>query len=260
MALRCAATLFAASLCILIANQSWAVSMQPARIGEHENSLAKRIKFPDVEGDFTVFLRCEAKILPAGNVEELGCYSDEKIDEAFYRAVKLAESNASVTPATVDGKKVSILMLFTVVFKQQDDTRIIAVVPNHGTNAQELGMSYIAPQRYGRGMQYRPRSNLGLLWIDAEMSAAGEPSEIKYLDTKWTNKEAERYAKSYINDCTFIPGHLNGEPTSMRFVKPIFGYRNGFMWDIDNTRCRDSAISCDETSGTTGRARFVFDD
>ena len=260
MNLRCTATLLATSLCVLCATHSWAATMQPARIGEHENSLAKQINFPEVDGDFTVFVRCEAKILLAGNIEELGCYSNAKIDDAFYRAVKLAESNASVTPATVDGKNVSILMLFSVVFKQQDGTRMIAVIPNHGTNAQELGMSYIAPQRYGRSIQYNPRSDLGLLWIDAEMSAEGQPSEIKYLDTKWTNKEAKRYAKSYINDCTFIPGHLNGEATSMRFVKPIFGYRNGFMWDTESSRCRDSAISCDETSGATGRPRFVFDD
>lgn len=234
--------------------------MQPASIGEHEDSLAKRIKFPEVPGNYTRYVRCEAKVLPRGSIEQAGCYHDEKIDDLFYRAIAAGANGASVIPAEVDGERVSLLMLFSVIFRQQDGQQIIAVVPNHGTNAKELGISYIAPQRYGRNIQYDPRTEIGLLWIDAQMSVQGEASNIKYLETKFTNKEAERYAKSYINDCTFIPGHLDGVATQMRFVKPIFGYRNGFMWDRDLSKCRDSSLTCDELSQTTGRPRFVFDD
>ena len=92
------------------------------------------------------------------------------------------------------------------------------------------------------------------------MTAAGNARDIKYLDTEWTNRETKRYARSYINDGLFIPGHLNGEPTTMRFVKPIFGHRNGFMWLKDDGKCGNSTLSCDEVSSTTGRPRFVFDD
>ena len=260
MVLRQGITLLGTVLCALIVTHSWAASMQPARIGEHEASLAKRIKFPEVEGNYTVFLRCEAKVLPAGKVEQTGCYSEPDIDPAFYRAVNIASTTASVTPATVGGENVNVLMLFSVIFRQQEGQRVIAVVPNHGTNAKEFGMSYISPQRYGRSVSYNPRTELGLLWIDADMSADGKAKDITYLKTEWTNKESERYAKSYINEGMFIPGHLNGAATTMRFVKPIFGYRNGFMWENDISRCGDSTVSCDEASNSTGKPRFVFDD
>ena len=239
---------------------AWSAVTQPARIGEHANSLANRIEFPSVDGDFTIFVRCEAKVFPAGNIDEIGCYSEGDLDPAFYRAVTIAGASASVLPASVNGETVSILMLFSVIFRQQGDTQTITVVPNHGTNAKTLGLSYIAPQRYGRGIRYTPRTELGLLWIDAVMSAQGKASKIKYLKTQWTSKETRRYAKSYINDNTFIAGHLNGTATKMRFVKPIFGYRNGFMWNRDTSRCKASTISCDEVSNITGKPRFAFDD
>lgn len=260
MGLRRGVTVLGLILCALLATHSWAATMQPARIGEHETSLAKRIKFPEVDGDFTIFVRCEAKVLLAGKIEQIGCYNEPDIDPAFYRAVNVASTSASVTPATVDGENVNVLMLFSVIFRQQDGQRVIAVVPNHGTNAKELGMSYISPQRYGRSVSYRPRTELGLLWVDAEMSANGKAKNITYIKTEWTNKETQRYAKSYINEGMFIPGHLNGEATTMRFVKPIFGYRNGFMWEQDSSRCGDSLMSCTETSNATGKPRFVFDD
>ena len=235
-------------------------NMQPAMIGNHEDSLANRIKFPNVEGNNTWFVRCEAKVLPAGSVEEVGCYSDDKVPEAFARAVSLGANNATMTPAIVDGENVSVLALFSVVFKQQDGQRVVAVVPNHGTNAKALGMNYIAPQRYGRGNRYHPRGEVGLLWIDAKMGADGKASDISYIRTKWSNKEGERYAKRYIKDNTFIPGHQNGEPTEMRFVKPIYGYRNGFLVDVGASKCGDSTLQCDEVSNATGKPRFVFDD
>ncbi len=243
-----------------VAGTASAADMLPARIGEHDTSLANTIKFPDVDGDFTLYLRCEAKVLPAGSINELGCYSDEKIDLPFYRAVNLAAENATVTPASVDGENVGVLMLFSVIFRQQGDERVIAVVPNHGTNARSIGLSYVAPQRYGRTSMYTPRTELGLLWIDAEMTASGKARDIKYLDTEWTNTETKRYARSYIKDGMFIPGFLDGEATTMRFVKPIFGHRNGFMWLKDDSKCGNSTLSCDERSSRTGKPRYVFDD
>ena len=245
---------------LTIAAQAGAANMQPARIGEHDTSLARTIKFPAVPGDFTLYLRCEAKVLPGGSIDELGCYSDEKIDMLFYRAVDLAATNATVTPASVDGENVGVLMLFSVIFRQQGEDHVVAVVPNHGTNARDIGLSYVAPQRYGRTSMYTPRTELGLLWIDAEMTAGGKARDIKYLDTEWTNKETKRYAKSYIKDGLFIPGFLDGEATTMRFVKPIFGHRNGFMWLKDDSKCGNSTLSCDERSSRTGKPRYVFDD
>ncbi|MEM7101360.1 MAG: hypothetical protein AAF541_24125 [Pseudomonadota bacterium] len=234
--------------------------MTPAKIGEHETSLAKTIGFPNVPGNYTTYVRCEAKVMPGGTIDEIGCYGDAEVDPAFFRAVHMGAKSATVTPATVAGNNVNVLMLLTVLFRQQDDQRIIAVIPNHGTNAKEMGMSYIAPQKYGRANQYAPRSEIGLLWVDTKMTAAGKATDTKYLETDFSTKETERYAKRYINDNTFIPGYLNGEATPMRFVKPIFGYRNGFMWDVDASKCRDSAIACDERSNATGKPRYVFDD
>ena len=167
---------------------------------------------------------------------------------------------ATVTPAIAEGEAVSILMLFTVIFSQQNNSQVVHVLPHHGTNIKTLGMDYIAPQKYGRSNQYHPRTELGLLWIDTVMDVNGEPGKVSYIKTEHTNAETRRYAKRYIQDNTFIPGHMNGKPTAMRFVKPIYGYRNGFTWDNQADKCGSSALSCDEFSHATGKPRFVFDD
>jgi hypothetical protein len=238
-----------------------ATSFTPARIGNHNESLAKMISFPDgVDGNVSVFLRCEAKVYPGGTIDEAGCYGDESTDPLFFRAVNLGSESASMMPATVDGEQVPVLALFTVMFKQQNGERLVAVIPNHGTNVKSLGLNYIAPQRFGRGNVYQPRTDLGLLWLDAIVSDQGKPSGVEYIDTEWTNRETERYAQSYIKDNRFIPGFLDGVPTSMRFVKPIFGYKNGFMVHPIDSKCQFTEISCDESSGATGKPRFAFDD
>ncbi len=249
------------SICLISAYTAVQAEFTPARIGSHETSLAKRISFPkEISGDLSTFVRCEAKVLPAGTIDEVGCYGDENIDRAFYRAVNLGSHGASMTPASVDGEAVPVLALFTVLFRQEGDQRVVAVIPNHGTNAKEYGLNYVAPQRWGRRNQFVPRMDLGLLWVDALMTTAGKASKIKYLETEWTNRETRRFAKSYIENNNFIPGFVNDAPTEMRFVKPIFGYKNGFMIHKESSFCYDSLIDCDETSGTTGRPRFVFDD
>ncbi len=232
----------------------------PARLGDHDTSLVKRIRFPDVSGNFTLYVRCEAKVAPGGNINEIGCYDEERKDAAFYRAVHLAANNATVIPARVDGEPTNVLMLFSVIFRQQGTQRTIAVLPNHGTNAKTFGLDYIAPQKYGYTIQYYPRAELGLLWLDGNMDAQGELSAVNYLKTEWDTAETRRYARKYVEQARFIPGHVNGQPQSMRFVKPIFGYKNGFMWDKGDTFCRDSIINCDEKSNRTGRTRYVFDD
>lgn len=237
-----------------------AADYQPAMIGDHDNALANKITFPDVPGDFTVFVRCEAKVMPQGAVDEVACYSDPNVDEAFFRAVHLGAKMASFAPAKVDGERVPVLALFSVVFKQEGENRVMAVIPNHGTNAKSLGMNYIAPQKYNRNNNFLPRGELGLVWVDATMTPAGKLKSVSYVETDWSNRETKRYAKHYVKDNTFIPGFANGQPVEMRFLKPIYGYRNGFTYAGVDNRCRDTLISCDEISSTTGRPRFVFDD
>ena len=86
-----------------------ATSFTPARIGNHNESLAKTISFPDgVDGDVSVFLRCEAKVYPGGTIDEAGCYGDESTDPSFFRAVNLGSESASMTPATVNGEQVPV--------------------------------------------------------------------------------------------------------------------------------------------------------
>ena len=235
-----------------------AAEYRSARIGSHDTSLAKQIRFPDTGGDVRLFVRCEARVGPTGAVVETGCYSDPKIDEDYYRAVSEGAQGATMEPAMVDGDTVTANVLYAVLFRSQDGQRSVAVVPNHGTNAQEFGLNYTAPQRYGAN-RHSPRSEVGLLWIDAQMGVNGKAQDITLIKTKWSTREASRYAKMYLKNNRFIPGTVQGEPQSMRFVRPVFGYRNGFMWDQDNSRCLDSSVQCDEVS-RSGGSRFVFDD
>ncbi len=126
-----------------------ALDVQPTRIGQHDKSLAKLIQFPDLPGEHKLFLRCEANVLPAGTIHEVGCYSDPNVDLEFYRAVSAAAADATMIPATVGGRAVPTNVLFAVMFRAEQDSKVVAVVPNHGSNAQAHGLQYTAPQRYG---------------------------------------------------------------------------------------------------------------
>ena len=245
---------------LISVTSAWATKMQPAQLGNQGTSLVNQIKFPKIEGDFTVFVRCEAKVLPQGHIDDIDCYTEKEVRAEFYRAIHLAAGKATVLPAKVDGENVNVLMLFTAVFRQQAGAQTLAVVPNHGTNAKDLGISYVAPQKFGYTIQYWPRTELGLLWVDGQMDTDGNLTHVEFLETQSSNTETRRYARAYAEHARCIPGWLNGQPTAMRFVKPIYGYRNGFAWDKGDSFCRDSIISCDETSRRTGRPKYLFDD
>ena len=250
--------LVAVVLCLAAAAVQGA-ELTPARIGDHDTSIARLIEHPDVPGDHTLYLRCEAKVMLGGAVREAGCYDDADVPDAFFEAVERAALRATFVPAEANGERVNALVLFTVLFRSQDGHRVTAVIPNHGTNAKAFGVNYIAPQRYGSN-RFNPRADIGLLWADAQMDETGKPSGLKLVDTAWTTRETRRYARRYINGNDFIPGFVNGEPTAMRFLKPIFGYRNGFMRMRDDSKCRSSTIDCREVSSSSGENRYVFDD
>ena len=250
--------LSAVGLC-LTAAAAFSADVVPARIGSHDTSLGQLIEHPDVAGDHTLYLRCEAKVMLGGAVREAGCYDDGEVPDAFFEAVERAALRATFVPAEVDGERVNALVLFTVLFRSQDGQRVTAVIPNHGTNAKAFGVNYIAPQRYGSN-RFNPRADIGLLWVEAQMDETGKARDLKLVDTAWTTRETRRYARRYINGNDFIPGFVNGEPTAMRFIKPIFGYRNGFMRMRDDSKCRSSTIDCREVSSSSGENRYVFDD
>ena len=251
-------SLIALLLGAVTSQAAFAVSFQPARIGNQETSLANLIGFPDIPGDYTLYVRCEVRVGPAGGIFEIGCYSDPDVDSRFYRAFSLSAESATLLPASVDGENVSSLVMVTVVFRSRGGERVKAVIPNHGTNAKELGLNYIAPQRYGNN-RYEPRSEIGLVWADASIDVNGQVHALEFVETKWSNREAKRYGTEYMEGNRFMPGFVDGEPYAMRFVKPIFGFRNGFMWMDDDSKCRSSSINCEEYS-RSGRSRYVFDD
>ena len=255
---RASSGLAVVALCLTTAAVHGA-ELTPARIGNHDASIARLIEHPDVLGDHTLYLRCEAKVMLGGAIREVGCYDDAEVPDAFFEAVERVAGRATFMPAEADGEKVNALVLFTVLFRSQDGQRVTAVIPNHGTNAKAFGVNYIAPQRYGSN-RFNPRADIGLLWADAQMDETGRARDLKLVDTAWTTRETRRYARRYINGNDFIPGFVDGEPTAMRFLKPIFGFRNGFMWMRDDSKCRSSTIDCREVSSSSGENRYVFDD
>ena len=237
----------------------YAASFEPAQIGTHDFSLANRIKMPRVKGDFTVFVRCEAEVGASGKIRRNGCYDDADVDDKFFKAVELAANRARFVPARVDGEPVKVLALYSVVFRRQGDVDRVGVIPNHGTNAQDFGINYVAPQRYGtpskvRGIDYRDlsgagddpdglRTRTGLQWVEAEIDGRGRCRSATVIRTAQSSKGGMRMAKRVVDSGPYIPGFVNSQPVAMRYIEPFYDERGGFLW-YDKTKCRADAMTC----------------
>lgn len=245
--------------CALSGPRVHAASFQPAMIGDHDFSLAQRVKMPKVKGDFTVFVRCEAEVGATGNIRTNGCYNDADVSGKFFKAVELASNRARFVPASVEGERVNVVALYTVVFRQKDGSQHVAVIPNHGTNAQQFGINYVAPQRYGRppkirGLDLRNydgggddkdglRTRTGLQWVEAQIDELGRCTEAEVIRTSRSSRGGSRMAKRVVDEGPFIPGFVNGQPQAMRYIEPFYGESDGFLW-FDKTKCRADNMGC----------------
>ena len=196
-----------------------------ARFVSGEHALQNLIRFPEVEGSFSLTLYCAGRALPDGKVIRNTCYARDRDSNAgvFESAVAAAIEKARLTPAKINGKTLSVDLYYRVVFEQREQVKLVRTYPNWGVDSDSFGQLYQAPQKqhwldYPSGCTYE--SALVAMTIDESGSPSSEPV-IRFAEGSMVPEICEfwllrRYAQS-----RFIPGRHSGHPVSATLVDVI---------------------------------------
>ena len=131
---------------IRLASADGSPTFTPARFGSGEKSLQKKIKFPDVDGDFSVLVRCRGWVGKRGHMRHQTCFTPGESQAVFATAIRSAFRNAKMVPAQVEGKKEWVYIKYLVRFTKAGDNRYIRIFPNWGEDYSNYGTDYIGAQ------------------------------------------------------------------------------------------------------------------
>lgn len=140
--------------------------------------------------------------------------------ELFEKAVELAASAISLSPAVVDSKKRSVWFSFSVVFEHVDGEVEVSVLPYLYSGEGDAEPTFSAPQRvtstqYPNTCKYRRR----VIWSSMQISAAGIPSKPEVVGAKGRCKKSLR---KILLESTYIPAIFNGSAIDSGYLEPWF--------------------------------------
>ena len=246
---------------VLKANDS-SLLFQPANFISNDPSRGPFIKFPKdrPSHDFAVPVYCRAKIGHAEEEYSLHCRVNREEESMYRAAVHLGSIRSAIEPAYMNGKPVTVWFYFSVVFMCRSQDCRIFTVPNWGSNSEDFGPSYIAPQEIVDDAEWRkaainlpidlnpksepdmkkrkkiaskiekrafkamieiiPSLKEGGFSVDVDVNGAA--SNFQPLGKKVSNKLKRQLKKikTSVLDSGYIPGHVNNVPTGMRYVTP----------------------------------------
>lgn len=135
----------------LLVAASAAAQTVPATFGdpEEERHLIKFFKLPDIEGDYSIMLRCFAVAEKSGKIKNLGCYNSTEVEFELMQALQKAAKKARLTPASVNGKTRTIYLQFRAEFIGEGDKHVARLYlnPAEPENIEAYGERHIAAQR-----------------------------------------------------------------------------------------------------------------
>lgn len=112
-----------------------------------EESLEKKITFPETDGDIDVSIRCLAWISTGGQYDANWCFpADLARDRDFIRSIHRATISARNTPAVHEGSSVRVYFNYRVTFTKIGETSEVKVYPNDGADTEKYGENYYSPQ------------------------------------------------------------------------------------------------------------------
>lgn len=109
-----------------------------------------KVRFPEIEGDISFRILCDADVARDGKILELICHTGDNFQaRRFQAAVYKGVRPIRLVPASVNNEKKRVWMQFSVEFQRVGDQAEIAVFPNHGHDSQRYGRMYQAAGNSG---------------------------------------------------------------------------------------------------------------
>lgn len=206
----------------------------PAKLRNDNYSLADAIEFPrsGSDDDIVFSIACNTPVDRQGNLWRRGdlikppspehnsyCIGDGEESGPYERKVIEALKRARMEPAKVDGKKTSVSMKFTVIFRRISGQEEIYVVPNWYLNQDELGINYYAPQVVQNSVlkNSSPRCLNRDVLLRVVVNNQGLITSATHHLGKISKKCLSRTI-DWVESWEFIPGTVNGISTEMPFL------------------------------------------
>lgn len=157
----------------------------PATFGsiDEDKHLLKVFRLPEVQGDYTLMLRCYVQVEKNGKLKEMGCINSTEAEYAIHLAMQKAAKKARMAPASIDGKPRRVYVQFRVEFVGKDGEHTANLFLNTAEpeNVEAYGNEYIGAQRVIGGEEWRkvcPTSAQWLIYSRSHMSEAGVASSV----------------------------------------------------------------------------------
>lgn len=200
----------------------------PAGFGTGENTLDKKIKFPDAAASSTMdrMLTCQGILKASGKMTQAGCFVKEFTDEPYVAAVNKAVKKARFRPAVYNGKKIGVYFQYRIRFTRKDDEQNITLYANQAypENLDAYGEDHIAAQRgvmREKWQKYCPSQARFIALARAHVAADGRQSSVKVTHGSGIpiNNKCNKAIVETIEQSVFIPAYADGEAVPSSYLE-----------------------------------------
>ena len=198
----------------------------PGNFGSGEKTLAELIEFPEMRGDVSVAIYCIGVLTSKGKLDKHGCFRRDPGDETFGAAIYKAADKARLQPATYNGKPVSVIFQYRVLFIQKGEDKTLRFVANPGyaENVEAYGHDHIAAQRLYDGERWQkacPKQASFTVLARANVDYDGTPAaaSVEHIQGLVITERCQQAIIDAILASRFIPAMDDGEPVPSTFVQ-----------------------------------------
>ncbi len=209
-----------------------AQTFTPAGFGEETLNYLQQAVIPPALSDDTpvASVYCQADVSTDGLTRNLNCYERDGFEDLRDRVEEALIGRAFV-PATVDGEKVPVRMIFRVVYADIEGQPPVMMLPNLGHMQGDLGYHYVAPQErlddnnwyegYRRNDWSQGQPFFGgdgnLTRVMAHVNAEGRVTSVRRIEAHGRNKRDAVEVEKTLKQSQFIPGFMGSSPEPMRY-------------------------------------------
>ncbi len=203
-------------------------SSVPAQFTDDEKFIGNLIRFPKVNQDFAIAIKCLARLNKRGRITDNHCFVSDQLHElGFDQVIRRAARSAEFIPAKINGKREPVQFIYMVQFIQQGGEKEINVFLHQGNNIDEFGLEYIAAQRYEfrmTPMTCRHRNLDTVVVSSVDVAADGSVTLPENTSESETTDGCHTAFNRHLLVAHFIPAMLNGEFVASRYIEPFWDF------------------------------------
>lgn len=209
----------------LVANAQDQKFYEPATLKESGLSFKNNIKFPVVQWEGTMLIKCDAYISNLGEFISNYCFDRSSKAYPFVSAINRAARNGKIKPARVNGASQAVWFQYYVVFSKKGKKSLIEVVQNSGLQMATFGTEYTSAQRYkedsgnfavGCGTAYE-----NIIMVKTIIGKTGKARGTEVEGNGISQNCKENLIKDF-SEQEFIPAFVEGNAIDSFYAEDVF--------------------------------------